>query len=114
MEQNLEKNELVELTADIVSAYVSNNTVVASDLPAVRELVADGEHGRLVYPDRPGELARAIRVLLDYPDRLAAMGPAARAHVAAHFTWEAATRRLQDLYNTLSPERDRMGSVRAR
>ncbi len=27
------KNELVELTAEIVSAYVSNNTVVASDIP---------------------------------------------------------------------------------
>ena len=35
MDANLEKNELVELTAEIVSAYVSNNTVVASDLPAV-------------------------------------------------------------------------------
>src|SRR6516225_5143386 len=35
MEQNLEKSELVELTADIVSAYVSNNTVVAADLPNV-------------------------------------------------------------------------------
>ncbi len=35
MEANLEKNELVELTAEIVSAYVSNNTVVATDLPGV-------------------------------------------------------------------------------
>ena len=35
MEDNLEKTELVELTAEIVSAYVSNNTVVASDLPGV-------------------------------------------------------------------------------
>jgi len=29
------KTELVGLTAEIVSAYVSNNTVVASDLPAL-------------------------------------------------------------------------------
>ena len=28
-------NELVELSADIVSAYVSNNTVVSSDLPSL-------------------------------------------------------------------------------
>jgi MucR family transcriptional regulator, transcriptional regulator of exopolysaccharide biosynthesis len=35
MDANIEKNELVELTAEIVSAYVSNNTVVSSDLPAV-------------------------------------------------------------------------------
>lgn len=31
----LGKNELVELTAEIVSAYVSNNTVVPSDIPAL-------------------------------------------------------------------------------
>src|SRR5215468_2959691 len=41
MEQNPEKNELVELTADIVSAYVSNNTVVAADLPGVIHNVFD-------------------------------------------------------------------------
>lgn len=35
MEENLEKNEIVELTAEIVSAYVANNTVVAAELPTV-------------------------------------------------------------------------------
>jgi predicted transcriptional regulator len=41
MDQNLEKNELVELTAEIVSAYVSNNPVVAGDLPGVIHNVFD-------------------------------------------------------------------------
>jgi predicted transcriptional regulator len=41
MEQDLEKNELVELTAEIVSAYVSNNTVVAAELPGVIHNVFD-------------------------------------------------------------------------
>lgn len=41
MEENLEKNELVELAAEIVSAYVSNNTVVATDLPGVIQNVFD-------------------------------------------------------------------------
>ena len=41
MEENLEKNELVELTAEIVSAYVSNNTVVATDLATVIHNVFD-------------------------------------------------------------------------
>lgn len=35
MEEQMDNQSLVELTADIVSAYVSNNTVVASDLPAL-------------------------------------------------------------------------------
>ncbi|MEG6510121.1 MucR family transcriptional regulator [Methyloligella sp. 2.7D] len=41
MEENVGNNELVELAAEIVSAYVSNNTVVASDLPAVIGSVFD-------------------------------------------------------------------------
>ena len=38
---DMAKSELVELTAEIVSAYVSNNTVVASDLPG---LISDVHH----------------------------------------------------------------------
>ena len=41
MDAVVEKDELVELTADIVSAYVSNNTVVATDLPALISNVFD-------------------------------------------------------------------------
>lgn len=33
MEQTVDNTELVELTTNIVSAYVANNTVVAADLP---------------------------------------------------------------------------------
>ena len=47
--------------------------------PGLREIMRDGEHGRLVAPDRPGELARAIRVALDYPRASGrSMGEAAR------------------------------------
>ena len=38
MTEQTENTELVELTAEIVSAYVSNNNVVATDVPA---LIAD-------------------------------------------------------------------------
>ncbi|MDA0161587.1 glycosyltransferase [Solirubrobacter ginsenosidimutans] len=82
----------------ILESMASGTPVVASDLPAVRELLTDGEHGRLVAPDRPGELARAIRVLLDFPDRRASMGESARAHVAQHLSWERSVGQLRDLY----------------
>ena len=58
----------------ILESMAAGVPVVASDLPAVRELLTDGEHGRLVAPDRPGELARAIRVLLDHPEQRERMG----------------------------------------
>jgi glycosyltransferase involved in cell wall biosynthesis len=89
----------------ILESMAAGVPVVASDLPAVRELMADGVHGRLVAPDRPGELARAIRVLLDYPAVRARLGAAARAHVAAHFTWAASTARLRGLYDALGSSR---------
>ena len=41
MDAMVEKDELVELTAEIVSAYVTNNTVVATDLPALINNVFD-------------------------------------------------------------------------
>jgi predicted transcriptional regulator len=35
MEREKGNDEIIELTADIVSAYVSNNTIVASELPQI-------------------------------------------------------------------------------
>ncbi|MEO8115691.1 MAG: MucR family transcriptional regulator, partial [Phenylobacterium sp.] len=34
-----EKSEVIEMTADIVSAYVGNNTVAAADLPSLIQSV---------------------------------------------------------------------------
>jgi glycosyltransferase involved in cell wall biosynthesis len=75
--------------------------VVASDLPVVRELLSDRLHGRLVPPDRPVELARALRVLLEYPDEAAAMGAAAQSHVRDHLTWSHASARWEEVYGAL-------------
>lgn len=85
----------------ILESMAAGVPVVASDLPAVRELLLDGEHGRLVAADRPGELARVIRVLLDYPEQLARMGRAAREHVATHLTWDASAAKLRGVYELL-------------
>ena len=87
----------------IIESLAVGVPVVASDLPAVRELVEDGEHGTLVAPDRPGELARAIRLLLDHPQQREVMSASARAHVAARFTWQRSTDRLRKIYDQLAP-----------
>lgn len=85
----------------ILESLAAGVPVVASDLPAVREIITDGVEGRLVRPDRPAELARAIRVLLEYPERLPAMGERARRRIARDLTWEHAQARLASLYHDL-------------
>jgi glycosyltransferase involved in cell wall biosynthesis len=85
----------------VLESMASGVPVLASDLPVVRELVDDGKQGLLVAPDRPGEVARAVRVLLDFPDRATAMGAAGRARVSERFSWEASVAALGDVYASL-------------
>jgi glycosyltransferase involved in cell wall biosynthesis len=82
----------------ILESMMAGTPVVASDLPAVRELVEDRRHGVLVPPDRPAELARAIRVLAGDPERRTELGRAARERALERFTWDASNRALAALY----------------
>jgi glycosyltransferase involved in cell wall biosynthesis len=89
----------------ILESMASGVAVVASDLPPVRELITHRENGWLVHPDRPGELARALRILLDRRDIACELGARARDTVSTRFTWEQATNALRDEYRRLRAER---------
>jgi glycosyltransferase involved in cell wall biosynthesis len=87
----------------ILESMAAGVAVIASDLAPVRELLRDGIDGRLVAPDRPAELARAIRVLMAYPQKRCEMGANARARVAAEFTWARSLERLREVYRRINP-----------
>src|SRR5262245_34991255 len=61
---DMTKTDLIELTAEIISAYVSNNTVVASDLPAIIGDVHDAlsKASQRVGQIEREEVRRAVRV----------------------------------------------------
>lgn len=82
----------------ILEAMAAGVPTIASDLPPVREILRDGVEGRLVAPDRPAELARAIRILLAYPQQAAALGAAARQRIAAGLTWDHSLAALRGVY----------------
>jgi glycosyltransferase involved in cell wall biosynthesis len=86
----------------ILESMAVGTPVVASDLPAVRELMADGEHGRLVAADRPAELARALRVLLEYPHVTQVMGERARQRIRDGLTWAESRSRLTEVYKMIT------------
>ncbi len=71
----------------------SGAPIVASDLPAIREVLRDRENALLVAPESPAALAGGIATVLG--DRLlgAALAARAREDVAA-YTWDRRTDRL--------------------
>jgi glycosyltransferase involved in cell wall biosynthesis len=82
----------------IVESMACGVPVVASDVAPVRELIAHRRNGWLVHPDRPGELARALRILLDHPPLVRELGSRARESV---YTWDQATAALRAEYGRL-------------
>lgn len=68
---------------ELMAAGVPSVACAVGELPATL-----GETGALVPPGDAGAFARAVADLLADPQRAARLGEAARARVAAHFTWD--------------------------
>ncbi|MBV1883990.1 MAG: glycosyltransferase family 4 protein [Pseudomonadales bacterium] len=88
----------------ILESLAAGTPVVATDLPVVRELMRDGNHGRLIRANRPTDIARATRLLLDAPLKREAMAKKCVERVTNHFSWESATTQLQTLYREMITE----------
>ncbi|MBC7157198.1 MAG: glycosyltransferase family 4 protein [Rhodobacteraceae bacterium] len=75
--------------------------VIATDVGAFPELVAEGETGRIVPAGDAAAMADAVRALLADPDRLAEMASAARAHARTRFRLEDEAAAITALYRRL-------------
>jgi glycosyltransferase involved in cell wall biosynthesis len=63
--------------------------ILASDIPALREILADGETALLLPPGDVPAWAAAVRGLLADPARAASLGARARDEVLARHSWDA-------------------------
>ena len=76
---------------------VSGRPIVASDLPAVREILRDGENALLVEPGNPEALAAGIRRIRN--DAALGRRLAAQAMLdAGQYTWARRAERLEALF----------------
>ena len=82
--------------------------VAASDLPALREVLLDGQIGALFRPDDPRDLAETVCRLLGDPAGRAAMAGTGRRSVCERFDWRGIARQ----YAGLSPEVAHDGPVK--
>ena len=81
-----------------LEAMAAGKPVIAARLPALAEVVTDGEVGCLTPPGDKTELARQTRFLLNDADRRRAYGEAGRRRAAEHFSVEMLVRRCAELY----------------
>lgn len=68
--------------------------ILASDIPALREILRDGDTALLLPPDEPEAWAAAVRALLRDPGRAAALGARAREALLSEYTWDVRAARI--------------------
>jgi starch synthase len=101
-----------------LEAMACEAPVVASSVGGIKEVVVDGETGRLV-PFEPAsaenpepkdpvrfarDLAEVINTLLASPVSLKAMGAHARKRVREHFSWRSIARQTLDFYQRVKKQ----------
>ncbi|MBI3329385.1 MAG: glycosyltransferase family 4 protein [Nitrospinae bacterium] len=86
------------LTGAVREALAMAKPVVVTDVGGNRELIIDGETGRLVPPHDPERLAEGMVALLQAPQDAAAMGWAGRQIVERRFSHDAKAERMEQLY----------------
>lgn len=76
--------------------------VVATDLPAIQDVVIDGVTGVICKRADSRDLAHKIVLLLGNPDLRRSLGRAGRAHVLERFDWGMVARRYAGLADDLA------------
>ncbi len=88
-----------------LEALSMEKAVLASDLPAMRELISHQETGILFVPGNPADLAeQALKLLGDSAMRIK-LGSAGRSKVLRERRWESSVARYKPIYLELVAER---------
>jgi glycosyltransferase involved in cell wall biosynthesis len=85
----------------VIEAMALGLPVVASDIPALREIVEDGANGLLFPPESPTALARALAKILDDPSRASAFRARSQELFRERFTIESSAERMIQLYRRI-------------
>ncbi|QYC43107.1 GDP-mannose-dependent alpha-(1-2)-phosphatidylinositol mannosyltransferase [Nonomuraea coxensis DSM 45129] len=85
----------------LAEAMASGATVLASDIPAFRKVLGDGQAGALFANGDPASLAREAGALLDAPERRAALAEEALRAVRK-YDWSTVARDVVRVYETVT------------
>jgi glycosyltransferase involved in cell wall biosynthesis len=82
----------------LLEAMALEAPIVASDLPTTREVLSDGVSARLVLPQEPGLLARAILDVLEHIPSAQSRARTARTRFLDRYTTERVSSEMLDFY----------------
>ena len=82
----------------LIEGMAAGCAVVGSAVPGVREVVDDGQDGRLVAPSDPVALAEVLQGLLTSPEDVVRLGAAARAAALQRYSRELMNQRYEALF----------------
>ncbi len=99
------KEEIWFSPLKVYESMACGSAVVASAVGQVTQVIEHGETGLLTAPEDIEGLDRAIRELLDDPDKRDRIGAAACRQVAANNSWERYFTKLEDVCRTAIQER---------
>ena len=85
----------------LVEALACECPVVASDLPAIRDVIIDGDTGLLVPQKNPAAIADAVVKLLMESGLRRQQARSGRAHVIRHFDWGGVAARYGRLFDEM-------------
>jgi glycosyltransferase involved in cell wall biosynthesis len=91
-----EDGQMEGIPVALMEALASARAVVSTSISGIPELVEDGINGLLVPPADAGALARAIRTLLEDPERAREMGRRGQQKVRAEFVLRDCVAQLLD------------------
>ncbi len=82
----------------VLEAQAMALPVVVTSLPAVMEIISDGENGKVVRPKDSVGLADAIISLIQSPERASAMGEKGREKIVNQFSLDSQIEKIESLY----------------
>ena len=94
----------------LVEAMAAGTTVLASDIPAFRRVLADGALGALFANEDADDLTASLTALLDDPARREVLTRAASAGVR-RYDWASVAGQIEQVYETVAVD-GREGSAR--
>lgn len=87
----------------MLEGWVHKKPVIGFDVPAINEVVTDGESGRLIPPFDTGKLADVIIESFREPETIEQQGEAGYKRLNSYFTVTRMTDEMEEVYKSVNP-----------